>query len=104
MWFCIITGVNSEFIVHRLLLAKGYDCYCPVTRRTVRHARQEVLKSTPLFSRYIFVKFDLDSGEQQSDIRLTNGVNGIISNNMVPIKIDDWILDEIRVREKAGIF
>ena len=102
-WFCLYTGVNAESIAKNGLIAKGFENYLPMQTRVVKHARQQKLKSIPLLSRYLFVKFDIE-GEWSYPIRSTDGVETILSNNQIPMQIPEWIIQEFKSREAAGEF
>ena len=102
-WYCCYTSVNSEHIASKGLIEKGFETYLPMQTKVVRHARQQKLKTLPLLSRYLFVKFDIE-GEWSWPIRSTDGVETILSNNMQPVEIPSWIISEFKTREAAGEF
>ena len=101
-WFVLITGINQEILAQRGLVAKGYECYCPLSSRSVRHARKEEIKTVPLFSRYLFVLFD--HTKQQWPDRSIDGVNGIIVNDFKPVKVPSHLIEDIKKRESTGGF
>jgi transcriptional antiterminator RfaH len=103
-WYVLITGINCEHISIRGLQAKGFETYCPLGKRTVRHARKQIIKQFPVFSRYIFIKFNIDDPSYSDPIRSTDGVMDILSNNWRPVEIPEWVIDDIKKREAQGKF
>lgn len=103
-FYVLITGINQENLAERGLRAKGFETYCPIGKRVVRHARKEIVKQFPLFSRYLFVKFNIADPGYSDPIRSTDGVMDILSNNWKPVEIPDWIIDDIKRREAEGKF
>ena len=102
-WYACIVGINQESLAYQGLKSKGFDAYYPTGKRITRHARQEKIRIFPVFSRYIFVKFDIEK-EWSEPIRSTDGVLDIISNNWIPMTIPEWCIEDIKQRELAGEF
>src|SRR5450631_4143690 len=102
-WYVSIVGINQEFLAQRGILAKGFECYCPVGRKIVRHARTEETRIFPVFSRYLFINFTANP-EGLSQVRSTDGVIDLITNNWQPVEIPTEVIDEIKERETAGAF
>jgi transcriptional antiterminator RfaH len=102
-WHVVIVGINQEALALRGLISKGLDAYCPVGKRIIRHARKEIKKTFPVFSRYIFVRFH-DYSVASDPIRSTDGVLDILSNNWIPMEVPAWAIDDIKTREAKGEF
>jgi transcription antitermination factor NusG len=102
-WHVAVTGVNQEFLAQRKLEAHGFETYCPVGIRVVRHARKQLKRIFPVMSRYIFIKFDPHK-DDWSPIRATDGVLDILSNNLQPVAVPHWKIAELQERELAGEF
>ena len=100
-WHVIYTGVNSEHIALRGLQSKGFEVYCPTGKRMIRHARQSKIKIFPVFSRYIFVRFD---PLEFSIIKSEDGVIDILRNDWIPVRVSPWLIEEIKIRENSGHF
>ena len=60
------------------LVRQGFECFMPMRKVTVRHARKLTAGLRPIFPGYIFIKFGLDNGEWRK-INSTLGVNKLIS-------------------------
>ena len=100
-WHVIYSGINQEAIVVRGLAAKNFEVYYPVGKRVVSHARQRTVKTFPVFSRYVFVKFD---PIEFSTIKSEDGVIDILRNNWEPVRVSAWIIEELKIRENSGHF
>src|SRR6476646_2717668 len=103
-WYVCTTTINGEFMADAGLKAKGFTSYCPTGKKMVRHARRQSLRLFPIFSRYIFVQFDIKNPDYSEPIRSTDGIVDIISNNWQPVSVPTWAIDDIQEREKAGEF
>ena len=60
------------------LARQGFECFMPMRKVTVRHARKLNDGLRPVFPGYIFIKFGLDNGDWRK-INSTLGVNRLIS-------------------------
>jgi len=86
-WHVAITGINQEQLAIYGLRSKGLESYCPLGKRLVKHARQQTLRTFPVFSRYIFVKFNPLEPGYSDPIRSTDGILDIICNNFMPVAV-----------------
>ena len=102
-WFVVYTNIKCEFRAEKGLAAKGYDVFLPRARRWVRHARKKTERVAPLLPRYVFVGFDLDLMPWY-EIRNTDGVEGILSNNTIPVAVPTAAIEDLRVMETMGVF
>ena len=103
-WHVCTTGINQEFIALHKLLADNFEAYLPTGKRQVRHARQEKIRIFPVFSRYIFVRFDAGEPGFITKVRCTDGILDILANNSRPVMVPEWAIDDIRQREAKGEF
>ena len=79
-WACIYTHPQAEAWANANLIQRGYTTYLPTHAVRVRDRVIPSLTHTvirPLFSRYLFVRFD-HTTESWSPIRATPGVVGIL--------------------------
>lgn len=60
------------------LVRQGFECFMPMRKVTVRHARKLSTCLRPVFPGYIFIKFELDNCNWRK-INSTLGVNKLIS-------------------------
>jgi transcriptional antiterminator RfaH len=94
---CRLQPNRSALALHFLKL-HGYEAYCPQLRerRTVRGRKMEILQ--PLFVGYAFVRIVL----QWHTARWCPGTLGLIMDGLVPAKVPDSMISEIRSRERNG--
>jgi transcription antitermination factor NusG len=102
-WFVAVVGINQEFLAQRELKKKRCEVYCPVGRKTIRHARRQETRIFPVFSRYLFVNIVPDA-ESLAMVRATDGILDFITNNWQPVAVDDDKIEEIKQSELAGEF
>mgnify|MGYP001391395465 FL=1 len=60
------------------LSRQGFECFMPMRKVTLRHARKLTAGLRPIFPGYIFIKFGLDNADWRK-INSTLGVNRLIS-------------------------
>ena len=71
--------------------------------KLVRHARKEEVRVFPVFSRYLFIKFE-PTPEGLATVRSTDGIIDILTNNWQPMSIPDIVIDGIKELEIKGFF
>jgi transcriptional antiterminator RfaH len=102
-WFVGYTGINQEPLARRGLKDLNLEVYLPMGSKMVRHARKEEVRVFPIFSRYLFIKFE-PTPESLASIRSTDGIIDILTNNWIPMSVPDVIIDGIRELEGSGFF
>lgn len=70
-WHAVYTKPRWEKKVHTLLVNKGFEAYCPLTRVRKKWTDRYKIVEEPLFRSYVFVAVAKD---EQTRIRLTDGV------------------------------
>lgn len=112
-WHVCYVFAKSEFRVRAGLRADGFDVYCPVEKRFVKHARRKEIRERPLFPGYLFVGFDPDRDHGwHSRITSVDGVMEILSHGKVcgldvewiPVRVGAETIERIRRKEAAGDF
>jgi transcriptional antiterminator RfaH len=102
-WYVINTQPQKEERAREHLLRQGFDVYLPRWRRRRSHARRIEWVSAPLFPRYLFVGFDIET-TRWCAIQSTIGVSYLVCNDRLPLPMPDGIVDQIRAREaKTGL-
>lgn len=76
-WVAASTHAHQESVAIANLERQGFDAYCPMIRRRVRHARRLRDVMRPLFPGYVFIRLDLDR-DQWRPIMSTIGVRQLI--------------------------
>jgi len=84
---------------HCLSLA-GYDIYQPLLReqRRSRHGSRKIIVTPPLFPGYLFVWVV----RGWWDARWSPGVVRLIMDGLLPARVPDAVISEIRSRERGG--
>ena len=70
-WHAVYTKPRWEKKVHSLLVNKGFEAYCPLTKVRKKWTDRYKIIEVPLFRSYVFVAV---AKEEQTRIRLTDGV------------------------------
>ena len=102
-WYVVYTNIKCEFRAEKGLIAKGYDVFLPRAKCWIRHARQKKERVQPLLPRYLFVGFDINIMPWY-EIRNTDGVEGVLSNNSIPVAVPAAAIEDLRAMEEIGVF
>jgi len=100
-WVAVHTHPHREHIAIENLVRQGFESYCPMIRRRVRHARRtnEVLR--PLFPCYLFVRIDPQS-QRWRPIESTYGVRSLVRFGDQLGFVDNAFIESIKAREVDG--
>lgn len=100
-WMVVNAHPHKEALAITNLTQQDFTTYCPMMRRTIRHARRtrEVLR--PLFPGYIFVRADGQIGSWRP-IHSTIGVRRVIAWGDVPGTVEAGFIAELKAREMEG--
>ena len=101
-WVVVNTQPHRERAALDNLVRQGFEPYCPMVKKVVRHARksQELLR--PLFPSYLFVRVSPEA-EPWRPILSTTGVRTVIRNGDQLSFIDSQFIDGLKTRESAGV-
>lgn len=99
-WLAIATQPHKERVAIENLQRQGYETYCPMLRKQVRHARrvQDVLR--PFFPGYVFAKLGAD-GVWRS-MQSTFGVRRVIAFGEAPCLLSGDFIAALHAREVDG--
>lgn len=97
-WYIIHTRPKSEDTAHANLSAWGIESFNPRVRepRCNEFNGNPTLRSKPLFPRYIFARFDVESLLHK--IAYTRGAQNVVSFGGVPVPVDDLHVELIQSR------
>jgi transcriptional antiterminator RfaH len=100
-WIVVNTHPHKEAAAASNLGNQGFDAYCPVVRKRVRHARmtRDVLR--PLFPGYVFVDARSAAGIWRP-ILSTVGVRTLVRSGDEPSRLDSRFVEALRAREVDG--
>lgn len=87
-WFAVQVQPRREQTASSHLVQQGFQVFCPVMSRTVRHARQFRERQLPVFPGYVFVSFDPSTSPWRR-INGTRGVIGLVTMGSSPAKLPD---------------
>lgn len=92
-WFVLYTKPRWEKKVHKLLVEKGFESYCPLNK--VRRKWSDRIKTIeePLFKSYVFVRV---SEHIRSEVRFVDGVLNFVYWNGKPAIVRDEEIVEIK--------
>jgi transcriptional antiterminator RfaH len=97
-WYVVQSQPRAEARAVHHLIRQGYDAYLPRYLKRRRHARKIDVVATPLFPRYLFVRFDVNAVRWRA-IRSTMGVTHLVCQGDLPTPAPDGIVEGIRARE-----
>jgi transcriptional antiterminator RfaH len=97
-WFVVHTQPLKEGIAEEHLKQQGFGVYFPRFSKTTRHARQTKKTFSPLFPRYLFVSFELET-DRWRNINGTRGVAYLLSNGERPIVVPTDVVNELKNQE-----
>ncbi len=100
-WFIIHSKPKQEFDAEKHLRALGVEVYLPLYARKVRRNRMRVERIAPLFSGYLFSRFDLRESYQK--VRYTRGVKAVLGRGETLWTLADEKIQDIRSRESGGL-
>jgi transcription antitermination factor NusG len=86
VWYVATTHARKERLAADQLAAQGFRTFCPLMRKTVRHARRETRVLAPVFPGYVFVSLDPDRGRWRS-IDGTRGVGALVKDADGPLPV-----------------
>jgi transcriptional antiterminator RfaH len=100
-WIVVNTHPHKEAVATSNLVNQGFEVYCPVVRKRVRHARltRDVLR--PLFPGYVFVDTSAVAGIWRP-ILSTVGVRALVRSGDEPSRLDGRFVAALRAREIDG--
>jgi transcriptional antiterminator RfaH len=94
-WYCIHTKPQSErYAAEQLAKNLALEVYAPRMRREkiIRRVRREVME--PLFPRYLFCRFDLNTDYRA--VRYTHDVREILTVGEHPAVVQDTFLADLK--------
>jgi len=102
-WWIIKTKPLQELTAIEELKKQGFVSYCPLIQKETRRNNQFKIRSSPLFSSYIFIEANEYSHINIHLIRSTRGVSYLIKNGESPAKIPSDIVEIIKKQQSQSI-
>src|SRR5215471_5571573 len=99
-WCCAQVEPRRERLASHCLGLAGYDIYQPLLReqRRSRHGSRKIIVTPPLFPGYLFVWVV----RGWWDARWSPGVVRLIMDGVLPARVPDAVINEIKSRERNG--
>ena len=101
-WYLVHTRPNSERKAELNLKAQGFATFLPQVEKTIRHARRFTSVRRPLFSRYLFVRLDIDRDRWLS-VNSTIGVSRLFTQEGRPTAVPIGIVETLLAHSDAGL-
>ena len=92
-WHAVYTKPRWEKKVNAILQDRGITSYCPLNKVRKKWSDRTKLVEEPLFKSYVFVQI---SEEEQTKVRMVNGVLNYVYWNGKPALIKDYEIDIIK--------
>ena len=97
-WYVAQLKPNGFHKAQLNLARQGFECFMPMRKVTIRHARKLDTVLRPIFPGYIFIKFGLNNNDWRK-INSTLGVNRLISfHEGRPAKIPEALMEGFMAR------
>lgn len=100
-WYIVNTKPKQEFQAEKNLKTQGIAAYLPVYRKKIKKNREKIEVLTPLFSGYLFARFDIQ--EFYHRVRYTRGVKTLLGNDEYLWTIGNEKIEDIKSRENDGV-
>ncbi len=101
-WLVVSAHPHKERVAIENLERQGFETYCPLIAKRIRHARQRHEVRRPLFPGYLFVRAP---GESLSwrPMMSTRGVRSVVRVGDQPGYVDERFVAALRAREIDGV-
>jgi transcriptional antiterminator RfaH len=100
-WIVVNTQPHRERLAVEHIRNQGFNVYCPMMRRRIKHARRTYDALRPLFPSYLFVALDPDQ-TQWRPLMSTIGVRSVVRNGERPSILDHRFVAAMQAREIEG--
>lgn len=101
VWIVVATHLNAESQAVQHLKRQGYECYCPHTRVSRRHARRSETVTRPFFPGYLFVRLDR-ARDQWRPIMHSRGVRTVVRFGEKLGIVPQGVIESLLARDEAG--
>jgi transcriptional antiterminator RfaH len=100
-WYLIRTKQHKEPLVHAMLSKHAVDSFLPMLRSKQVWWGKECSQLAPLFPGYLFARFDIQT--TLYSIQRTHGVVGVVCAGSEPCEVPEFVIHEIKARQRNGI-
>ena len=99
-WYAVNTKAHQEQQAGLYLERLGVQTFCPQLKRTRIIRRRMQAVTGPLFPRYIFAKFDIETCYRK--VSYASGVQKIVAFGCMPTPVDEEVIEAIHMRCANG--
>lgn len=91
-WYVASTLPHKEFVAVSNLQNQGFPTFCPLQKKTRRHARKHTAIFGPVFKGYVFFGLDPQVNRWRS-VNGTRGVRTVICDQVGPLPIRPGVVE-----------
>jgi transcription antitermination factor NusG len=99
-WYALTVKPQHEKSVAEQLAAKSLESYLPLYRARHRWSDRVKVVDVPLFSRYVFCRFDF---ENRLKVLQITSINKIVGFGAKPCPVDDRVIQDLRSVVGSGL-
>ncbi len=101
IWFALATHPHREAEATRNLVRQGFEAYCPMVLKHIRHARRDFDAPRPLFPGYVFAE-QQDPTRRWRPLLSTVGVRSVVMSGDAPARLPAGLVENLKSREVEG--
>jgi transcriptional antiterminator RfaH len=102
-WYLVHTKPRQEKCALQNLEWQGYECYLPIVSSEKLRQNASVFVDEPLFPRYLFSRLGRGGSDKSwNPIGSTRGVSRLVRFGTEPAKVEDTLIDFLKVRESTA--
>ncbi len=94
-WYAVRTQPRAEDRAQTNLRNQGFEVFTPRIARSVRHARRQSWRLTPLFPGYTFIRLDA-SRQRWRPVDSTFGVANIVKIGHTPAPLPPGLVEQLK--------
>lgn len=102
-WHAFRTNIKCEYRAKIGIEILGFETFVPLEQKYIRRRGFRVKVQNPLFSRYGFVKFDVEK-DDWGPIKEVDGVEDILRNNQLPVRVPAQEIEKLKLAQTYGLF
>ncbi len=100
-WYAVRTQPRAEDRAQLNLRKQGFEVFTPRVARSVRHARRQAWRLTPLFPGYTFICLDA-SRQRWRPVDSTFGVANIVKIGAAPAPLPAGLIEQLKTLADAN--
>jgi len=100
-WYAVRTQPRAEDRAQVNLENQGFEVFTPRVARSVRHARRQSWRLTPLFPGYTFIRLDA-SRQRWRPVDSTFGVANIVKIGHIPAPLPSGLIEQLKALADAN--